>query len=181
MDIGLEDVITAIIAAVVARLLLRQIPEHITDIQILQTLNDPTVQFVLLAIVAFYVLSRILTWIRRKLRGTRTPFFEVVSPRREPTRVDDRLEAEKFGVKWPVIYGRRTVTGDRYAYAENPRCPECDTELMEDENRRRLRSDVKLWRCPGCGFSQRRPLTWLYDEKEAVEKDVEAQIRNQGP
>jgi ribosomal protein L37AE/L43A len=178
MDIGLEEIITAIIATVVARLLLLQIPEHVTDIQIVQILNDPTVQFVLLAVVAFYVLSRILTWIRRKLRGTRTPFFEVVSPRREPTRVDDRFEVEKFGVKWPVIYGRRTVTADRYTYAENPRCPECATELMEDENKRRIRSNEQLWRCPGCGFTQERPRTWIYKENKAVEKDIEAQLRN---
>lgn len=49
---------------------------------------------------------------------------------------------------------------------------------MEDENRRRIRSDEQLWRCPGYGFTQKRPGTWLYEEKEAVEKDVEAQIRN---
>lgn len=53
MNIRLEDVVTAIITAVVARLLLRQLLEYFTDIQILQALNDSTGQFVLLVIVVF--------------------------------------------------------------------------------------------------------------------------------
>lgn len=155
------------------------LPNTITEIRPLALLNNSAVQFVLIAVIALYVFSNAFSWLRSKLRKSPGHFFEVISPRREPTRVDQRLTAEKFGVVWPILYGRRTITGERYAYAKNPRCPECDTELMEDENRRRIRSDMFLWRCPGCGFTRKRPQTWLYEEKEAVEKDVEARIRNQ--
>lgn len=99
----------------------------------------------------------------------------------KPNRIDATWEGEKFGVKWEVLYGRRGITSDPYAYAEDPRCPQCDTELMTDKKTRRVRSDKPIWKCPGCGFIKSRPKGFLYEEREAVEREVERDVRHRDP
>lgn len=60
----------------------------------------------------------------------------------------------------------------------DPRCPECDTELMEDTESRAVRDDKEIWKCPGCGFTQGRPEGFLQEEHEAVERVVECEERD---
>lgn len=181
MDISVKDIIQTMVAILLAGLIEPLLPETITEVQPLSIVNNSTVQIILLTVVAFYLISKTLSWVRDLLGPDRTPFFGTVSRRWEPNHVDAKYEVDRFGVTWPVLYGRRRITGDRYAFAEEPRCPHCDTELMEDTNRRRIRKDMKLWRCPGCGFTKKRPRTWLHSEKEAVEKSVESMVRNNRP
>jgi predicted RNA-binding Zn-ribbon protein involved in translation (DUF1610 family) len=175
----LRTIVVTVVALLLASLVQPLLPETITHIAPLPLINHPVVQFLFLAVVAFYVLSGMARWVRKLIWKPRRPFVTVTSRRLEPNHVDDEYEIEKFGVKWVVLCGRRVIPGDRYAHAEDPQCPDCDTELMTDEKPRRIRDDVKLWRCPGCGFTQHRPEAWLYDEKEAVAKEVESYVRNE--
>lgn len=181
MQISLDEILTAVLAILLAGLLQSYLPETLTEVEPLALLNDPLAQVAIIALGAYLVLSPVALRIRRRLNTRRrTAHFGVIGRRVKPTRIDSSWEAEKFGVTWPVLYGRRTITGDPYAYAEDPRCPRCETELMTDKKTRKVRSDKPIWKCPGCGFTKARPKGFLYEERDAVERTVEREARQEG-
>lgn len=178
MNETLKQIGVGVVSILIGNYLVSFFPENVTDISPLTVLNSQLVQFGLIVILAYVVLSTIIGWIQKLLRGSPEPFFTTVTPRRKPNFIDDAYKVDRFGVKWEVLYGRRGPTGDRYAYAENPLCPECGAELMDDTVRRRVRSDKEIWKCPGCSFTQKRPSKFLYEEKDVVEKMAEREARN---
>ena len=180
MEISVEDIITGAAAILIASLFQPLLPETITEIQPLELLNNPYLQATLLAIIAFILFSWFLSWARNKFGeyegGKSAPF--AVTTRGKPRRDVTSWEVDKFGVKWRVLHGRKRSLGDEYAYTDAAVCPECDTELMTDTKSRWFRSDIPIWRCSGCGFTQKRPSEFLYEESDAVERDVEREVRN---
>jgi ribosomal protein L37AE/L43A len=179
MNDTLKEIGIAVIAILIGNYLVSFFPENVTDISPLVILNSQLIQFGLIVILAYVILSWIIGLIQKSLSSSFEPFFTTVTPRRKPEFVDDRYEGSRFGVNWEVLYGRRGYSGERYAYANNPFCPECGAELMEDTVQKRIRSDREIWKCPGCTFTQKRPSKFLYEEKDVVEKMVEREVREQ--
>ena len=179
MNKTLKEIAIGVIAILIGNYLVSFFPENVTDISPLAVLNSQLVQFGLIAVLAYVILSWIIEWIQNLLRESPRPFFSVSSPRREPKFVDSAYEVTQFGVDWRVLYGRRIPTGDQYAYAKQPLCPECSAELMDDTVRKRIRSDKEIWKCPSCLFTHKRPSKFLYEEKDAVEKTVERKVRKE--
>ena len=181
MEISVDEIVTAAAAILIASLLQPLLPETITDIDPLTFLNNPYLRVVLIAIIAFALLWWLLSWARNTFgnsgSGGRSAAF-VATARGKPRRDVSEWEVDKFGVKWRVLHGRQRSLGDAYAYADSPVCPECGTDLMTDTKSRRFRDDKPIWKCPGCGFTQGRPSRFLYEESDAVEREVEREARS---
>ena len=179
MNETLKQISIGVISILVGNYLVSFLPKNITDISPLTALNSPLVQFGLLAILAYAILSILTDEIQKLLINSHRPSFVSVTPRRKPEHIDTTWDANRFGVDWCVLYGRRRYRGERYAYAMNPLCPKCGAELMQDTVHRRVRNDKEIWKCPGCSFTQKRPSKFIREEKEVVEKMIEREIRQQ--
>jgi len=179
MNETLKKIGIGVVSILIGNYLISLFPKDITDISPLTVLNSPLVQFGLLAILTYVLLTALVDWLRKLLTSSYTPSFTVVTPRRKPEHIDTTWDVSRFGVDWSVLYGRKRYRGERYAYAMNPLCPRCNAELMEDTMYRRVRSDKEMWKCPGCSFTRRRPSKFIHEEKDVVEKMVEKEVRQQ--
>jgi ribosomal protein L37AE/L43A len=180
MSTGAKQLILGAGATLLAIYVQAFLPSNLTDYPPLVILNNSTVQLILVIIVLFGVFNVIIRLFRGFLSGGDSGNTGVVSGRpRRPEHIDSTWSGERFGVNWRVLYGKWRRTGDPYAYAEDPLCPDCGTDLMTDTKSRQVRDDAKIWKCPGCSFTQQRPSKFLHEEKEAVERTAERDIREQ--
>jgi ribosomal protein L37AE/L43A len=180
MNTGAKQLILGAGSALLAIYVQAFLPPNLTDYPPLVILNNSTVQLILVIIVPYGVFNLVIRLFKGLLAGGDGGSTGVVSGRpRRPEHVESTWTGERFGVNWNVIYGKWRRTGDAYAYAEDPLCPECGTDLMTDTKSRRVRDDAKIWKCPGCSFTQQRPSKFLYEEKDAVERMAERDIREQ--
>jgi ribosomal protein L37AE/L43A len=174
-----KDIANGVLAILIGNYLLSFFPENVTNISLLSVLNSRLVQFGLSAVLVYLLLSEALTLILDFVRSDPEPHFSSISQRRKPEFVESRYKIERFGVLWDVLYGKKRRLGKIYAYAKDPLCPRCAAELMRDTDENYIRSNDKIWKCPNCSFTQRRPSDFLYEEKEAVEKMAEKEARTQ--
>lgn len=178
MEGKLESIVIAIIAGIPTYYITQRLPPIQTSSEVLQYVNHPFVQFVALLIIFWYLLTHAISWARRRIRddGTYT-LIGRMGPPREIRHKRQVGTAEMFGVNWEWEYGSQYITDDEFALADGPFCPECGSKMMDDEMKRRIRSNKPMWVCSACPFSIARPSRHLYREKKAVENYVESQIR----
>jgi ribosomal protein L37AE/L43A len=122
----------------------------------------------------------VLTWLRRLVFGPRIPGSSNHASRSRPDDVESREEVERFGVDWEVVTGHGASAADQYAYAEDPKCPDCGTDVVPETREGRLGGETEIWRCPSCGYTTERPADHLFHEHGAVERIVDGRLRAAG-
>lgn len=161
-----------VVAVFVAYYLVSFVPGTVTTVDPFTVLNARLVQFGLLAVVVFGVLSAVVTAVQTD-EVESTGVFSTIDSRRRPDHVDTEWEVRQFGVAWEVLQGKMHDREGRSTYARGPLCPECGAELRERTETRRFRGDTHEWNCIECSFSQSRPEEFLHREKDVIETYVE--------
>ena len=173
----MEQLVIGIFAGIISYYATQRIPEVSTNIDFLQYANQPAVRFVIILAVGWYALSLAVGWVRRR-RKVKRRSASVAVARRPPRIRYSRWEGvvRQFGVDWQGEYGKPRSSSDSVAVVKGPYCPECGAELMKDKKERYLRSDKRIWKCPGCSFRTTRPKEYLYEEKDAVSRRIERDL-----
>ena len=164
-----REVALAAAGLLVGSIALGLLPEINSSNDVVNALNNPVVQLLLITAIVYGGLTSGLGWLTRVLskddnRGPVMPYSG-----RKPDTGTIVGEIRYEGVNWPFAWGESR--GTYHGWADRPNCPECGNGLDSDRTRHRIRSDKLIWDCPACGFSaERRNVT---DQRESVQKIVE--------
>lgn len=178
MDIrtAIASIVLGLVTAVIGELL--GISQRVSPVDT-GVLNNVLVRgavvFIILALVIYGLLSLIIKR-RDKLRNKNAPV--AFTARRRPQKVIDKVEIEKFGVKWEGLYGTlrdlpTSGVDDAYVYVDGPYCPEDDTKLKSRTVPKWFVFEENAWVCPHCGSSYSRPTMHYLDEDNVVEDELE--------
>jgi len=165
----MKSIATGAAGVIIGSLVVQIIPEINTTSDVVNAVNNPLVQFILITIIIYAAITKGLRWLADLLskdegRGFYTPYG---GSRPDTGTIVGELRHE--GVNWPFIWGE--TRGRYHSWVDRPNCPRCGNGLNSETNHRRIRADKPIWECPACGFStERRDVT---DQRRSVQKIVE--------
>lgn len=165
-----RSVATGVVSLLIGTIALRLIPEIQTSSDIIDALNNPLAQLLLLVIVIYVLISGAVSWVTRLLSKERETRVSI-SPYRG-SKPDTRTvvgEIRYSRVNWPFLWGE--TRGRYHGWVDRPNCSACGTGLSSDTIHRRVRSNKTIWECPACGFTTDRG--GVIEQREAVQQIVE--------
>lgn len=152
------------------RVLLNLMPEIETSSDVIDVLNSPLVQFLLLAIIIYVVISSIVDWFTRivtKNDGSKRLVRTYNASKPDKRTIVGEIRYER--VNWPFMWGRNR--GQFFGWVDRPNCPTCGTGLDNENIQRRIWFDKSIWDCPSCDFSVEA--SDQVDRRRSVQRIVE--------
>lgn len=178
MDIRavIATIVLGLITTVIAELL--GISQRISPVDtgvLSNILVRAIVVFIIFALIIYGLLSLIIRR-RDKLRSENAP--PVFTATQRPQKIIDKVEIEKFDVKWKGLYGTlrdlpTSTVDDAYVYVDGPYCPKDDTKLKSRTVPKWFVFEENAWVCPHCGSSYSRSTTHYLGEDNVVEDELE--------
>jgi len=165
----LKRIATGAAGVIIGSLVVQIIPEIDTTSDVVNAVNNPLVQLILIAIIVYAAITSGLRWLANLLSKdeSRGPYTPYSGSKPETATIVGELRHK--GVNWPFIWGE--TRGQYHGWVDHPNCPRCGNGLDSETNYRRIRPNQPIWECPACGFTTDR--SGVTEQRESVQKIVE--------